>query len=543
MRKIYFILQFTITQIAYVYAENVVPNSSFEYGDTDNYPHDFSQLPKTSNWQNFNTSDWFSTDLNKLEGRYINSTLIDDIPDYQVNATIPNVLQAHTGTHYIGFGPCEGAQVELNEAVGQYNVVQISFWFSPRSKNDTEINVYLLEDEASGGALNNCANPDLDFEFHKVITVNSQGGDAIHEPGTWYYYTSEPFVITTDIQYEWLAIKGRNVDGTLYSKEYVYIDDVEFRSQYFCDYICTPRLGSITHSTPPENMIGNTNSTFRMLIENAVGLKFTVWSGESQPMYTYECVDLKGLKDEGFTDFLLEWNGNSDFGGNIYNDVYNYSLELWNCTEPNFFPIYRGLNVVTTTEAFVIPEVHNYDLEECCIDSKYFQNITINGYNRTGVDNFIKAGSNVTPGPQGPVVISQNANVFWTAGNFIQVDDYPDFEVVQGAEFEAVIMECADVYKTEPISRMKDFVYYAAVPSIQIKIIPNPNNGIFTIQANTTEAKSITVQNLLGNTVYQNKANMATNQEIDLREHSVGVYVVKVQTISGQVFVEKIVYK
>ena len=76
-----------------------------------------------------------------------------------------------------------------------------------------------------------------------------------------------------------------------------------------------------------------------------------------------------------------------------------------------------------------------------------------------------------------------------------------------------------------------------------IKIIPNPNNGIFTVQINSFDAESIVVQNMLGHTVYQIQNNSAKNVEIDLRDFSVGVYVVKVQTPSGQIFVEKVVYK
>lgn len=76
-----------------------------------------------------------------------------------------------------------------------------------------------------------------------------------------------------------------------------------------------------------------------------------------------------------------------------------------------------------------------------------------------------------------------------------------------------------------------------------IKIIPNPNNGVFTVQTNSIDAESIIVQNMLGYTIYQNKNNPAKNIEIDLRNYAVGVYVVKVQTPSGQMFVEKVVYK
>jgi hypothetical protein len=77
----------------------------------------------------------------------------------------------------------------------------------------------------------------------------------------------------------------------------------------------------------------------------------------------------------------------------------------------------------------------------------------------------------------------------------------------------------------------------------QFSIFPNPNNGFFTLQTLNPEVKCITVLNLMGNTVYQSNNTIASNTEIDLRNYAVGVYVVKVQTQSGAVFVEKVVYR
>ena len=59
----------------------------------------------------------------------------------------------------------------------------------------------------------------------------------------------------------------------------------------------------------------------------------------------------------------------------------------------------------------------------------------------------------------------------------------------------------------------------------QLTIFPNPNNGVFTLQTFNTETKNITVQNLLGNTVYQNNNTLANNIEIDLRSFAAGIYV------------------
>lgn len=77
----------------------------------------------------------------------------------------------------------------------------------------------------------------------------------------------------------------------------------------------------------------------------------------------------------------------------------------------------------------------------------------------------------------------------------------------------------------------------------QLTIFPNPNNGVFTLQTFNTETKNITVQNLLGNTVYQNNNTLANNIEIDLRSFAAGIYVVKILTSSGGFYTEKVVCK
>ncbi|MGE0634992.1 MAG: T9SS type A sorting domain-containing protein [Bacteroidia bacterium] len=81
------------------------------------------------------------------------------------------------------------------------------------------------------------------------------------------------------------------------------------------------------------------------------------------------------------------------------------------------------------------------------------------------------------------------------------------------------------------------------VDETQLSIFPNPNNGIFTLQTINTEIQSIIVQNLLGNSAYQNNNTMENNIEIDLRSFAAGVYVVNVITESGELYTKKIVCK
>jgi len=131
--------------------------------------------------------------------------------------------------------------------------------------------------------------------------------------------------------------------------------------------------------------------------------------------------------------------------------------------------------------------------------------------------------------------------------------------VQSGASFVAEIGPCGASWKTSPEEEMENLLLAKLsqinlpdklifepgkwnVESEKIKIYPNPNNGTFTIQISSSEAKDITVQNLLGNIVYKSHNNTANNIEIDLRNYAIGVYVVKVITASGNIYAEKVVY-
>lgn len=66
-----------------------------------------------------------------------------------------------------------------------------------------------------------------------------------------------------------------------------------------------------------------------------------------------------------------------------------------------------------------------------------------------------------------------------------------------------------------------------------IHIFPNPTNGIFTV--NYKDASRITVENILGSVIYDEKINTSGlgRKTIDLSKYSNGTYFIKVQTNSS----------
>ena len=151
------------------------------------------------------------------------------------------------------------------------------------------------------------------------------------------------------------------------------------------------------------------------------------------------------------------------------------------------------------------------------------------------------------------VTIENDADVWWTAENFIELT--PDFIVEEGATFTAEIAECqhgflrttndstnvpksytAETAQIEYAGKEQAIVNSAAVNSF---LSPNPNNGKFNFQLKENTPSKVFIYNTLGQLIYQ--SSIINNQSsIDLSSHSKGIYFIKV--ISGEkIYTEKII--
>ena len=174
----------------------------------------------------------------------------------------------------------------------------------------------------------------------------------------------------------------------------------------------------------------------------------------------------------------------------------------------------------------------------------------------------IFAGSNVTGGTQGDVVIKDNSNITLAAGESIVLG--PGFSVEAGSTFHAYIKDfyCAQPNQMNMVSpswqnndavtnRNANNELQVDPPSFDTKILktneirisPNPSLGEFEISNNGTSLQDarILIYDLMGNTICNDYTFTGETKKISLNKQPAGIYLLKVSDKNGQVIVEKII--
>ncbi len=507
---------------------NLVPNSSFEEGNS-NYPSASKQLEKLNNWKNFETSDWYSDYASLFNGYFDPTGEESDVYEYS------QIMNARSGSHYIGFGPCEGAQIKLlNSPVDK--LITVSFWFSPRTKEDTEINIYVLKGDANNNALNVCENPNIEFVFNDVISVNSSGGDAEHIPGQWYKYTSKPFLVK-DFQNDfnlfpenyWFAIKGKNTYGKFQSREYVYVDDVSVISESKCNHPCVDNITEdvvvYQIENQPNQLVDAANGRWDMLIYNATEVYLTLYSEQGMKFYEHFAYDLNGLAIENAEHYFLRWNGENSFGNQVQQDVYTYELSVENCqSQISFIGTITYLPAQISYENFIPIQNHWLELDECCIQNATFNDINFESNFREDVYEFIHAGI------IGNVIVEENAVVEFNAGQEIILG--PGFHAKEGSEFTAKIQNCSphgiDFNSMARLWSSNDLGVDTLIntKAKEIKVYPNPTRNNFKIELleyDFSEKVSYRLVDVKGISFLNNTINLPI-EKVDISRLPNGVY-------------------
>jgi len=513
-------------------SQNLVPNGSFEELDAlhPNSPTTDAQISHAKNWKNFNTAD-----------------LISDEDDKFHQTAAGQKQLAHTGHNFAGFGPCEGAQIKLEEQVPEMSWVTISFWFSPKSSEDSEINVYLMTDQAGDNSLDNCYAPSMDYvkKFTMNIEASIANSAPKHIPGKWYQYKSEPFLVGHET-IKWLAFKGINDGGALGDPRYLFIDDIELTVRPFCYNMCKNSDSVHFVVQPAPHMIGNTAGNFFTTIKGASQVEFFVWNTWGELAFYTHSYDANTLVDEPiggqiFDDFAIVWNGHSNLTGGDFNvgTVYNYRIIARSCADAS--PLYHDGSIFLVG-IYLPPAVH-YEpthisyLEECCDDNRIYQNKTFLENDRTDVIDYILAGENVTGGTIGEVIVSTNTEVSFYAGNYIQIE--PGFIVEQGGVFIGEIEPCGHSYSyrsgatdssTNDIDLRRNFTNYpdSLIAKNQLMVYPNPTKSGLVNVDGLVYNSVVTILDLFGRIIYSENV-YDTKIILDISSETDGIYILNIR--------------
>lgn len=538
-------------------AQNLVPNPSFEDlgGFSQSYPGGYDEMYGLKYWKEFNTADW-----------YYSSTFLGN-NSYPENPVFYST-GAVTGNGFIGFGPCEGAQVKLTRKIEVGELLKLEFYYLfPKDAFDTEINVYLFKNsESTGSFSDHCNEPKIDSSFHIRININSSGFDADKVKYTWYKYEGY-FPLINNNNYEWIAFKGPNIEGKSNSPRYVCIDDVSLINVCNQNIECVSTRGEILPILKQNH--SETNPWSLSNIANVSNVKIEILDALGQSVIT----PIVKHSTNGFTKPIY-WNGLNDLGSPVVTGTYMARVTLRNdCGEKQFSQ--QFVKTTLNTNPSVI-EAQTYYVnniktpKQCCEYAPvfYLNNTILDGpgkleYKVTGN---IYVGANVTT--------TANADVLLQAGGEIIFDDGVTIGG-DGSVFETELVPCVAalrpannnvsenvfedninlITEINPISPISISTFTttlqsasAEIATSEIKkqtilnktfssltIYPNPNNGEFVLELSNAPNGNYTLQitDAVGRSVMQqNYAVQEQNlkQNINLQAQGKGIYFVKINS-------------
>ncbi|NQY10548.1 MAG: T9SS type A sorting domain-containing protein [Flavobacteriales bacterium] len=528
--------------------DNLVPNAGFENGSPP--AEKYNQMNRLSDWKKIDgaSADWYGSSYYGYFDKG-GDTRGDDGP---------RRLKPFKGESVLGFGPCEGAQIKLDQSTIIGDLVSVSFYWSPRAVKDTEIEIYLLASKYSSDLGNSCSDHDIDGRMKFVVQVNTEGLNPEHVPGEWYHYQSPlRYVPNESYERKWLLIKGKsqtgvNNDQTFSSWEYIYIDEVKVVSQDACANDCTNKEEMFLDVDEiPTGMVGNTTKSFLFLIYNAMSVDFIAFHRWGGIAYEYHLFDINGLGSNGIdNEYAFIWHGDNLNGNDIPDaTLLNYTLDIDNCSS-------RSLNFVrdiTITSIYKPPafsapaEIHNYELE-CCPDNKYFQNETLSGVINSEVNNMIYVGDNVDPSSaQGPVTVLSDAVLNLKAGYGVDID--PNVDIEPGATIDVTIAPCGyqkslvigdskfgDLFDASMIKPKEEKRLISNKESISV--YPNPVSETLNIELPSSNCV-VELWSVLGKLI-DSKINQSLVMKFSMIDLQAGIYIVRVIS-ENEVFEEKVV--
>ncbi len=563
---------------------NVLDNGSFELGQQ---PDCWAQGDFAEDWQSRKYDD-------QLTGKITHSPeyFDDNVNFYAASQCVPPhgqgvgepkfVSGAHTGRRYIGMGAYELIQQHITALTpGRYYtaVLYIAPNYDPFNGlwqgGTGKLKIGLARHDVNYKAGNpnvECTEDYVTYEdgltqeIMEVGTLDLNIAD-FDSPDSWRRVTFS-FVAPNDgiDDFDWffLDVEVPGFEGVELADDqacigdYVYIDDVAIYDARLCGAVCSPELGGISYGyyegNPESELYGDwiPNATpnylatgtmaFSMYITNAISITLEVITPSNQLLYVQREFDPNGLIDAGYQDYFFGWHGVLPDGTTLPFDTYAYHLKIENCNPGDVVTIaYHALHYQPEwSDPGPYVETRSFDLNDCCLDHKYYQNTVLNGDTRTYVHDFITAGSNVTTGATGPVIVPANSYCYFQAGTAINIE--PGFVVEPGGAYLGVIAECDRYGSRQQVDPLPRRLAYPDMPVSQkgshgLVLSPNPTSGLVSVTWNeeVTGPGWMDIVDAHGIVVKQYPFTSAPNSEIDFSGLSAGQYVLRVYSTSGVV--------
>lgn len=500
---------------------NLIRNGNFEAGQA---PDCWGQADRADYWQSavvssgalmYHSPDYYDDDVNFYAASQCTAPYGQGVgePRYASNA--------YAGDRYIGMGAYELIQQHLNQVPEPNDWYTVSLYIAPNfdpfdglwQGGTGRLKVGLAKDEVAYQSGSNdavCTQPFVSYAYpflggQDIMTIGSLDLDINLFAGgiTWKrvsfsFRAPSPNIGDFDFLFIEVQVPGFGGSSTPDDQacigDFVYIDEVALVRSEACWSICSPEPQPISHTALPHAMTANAWNPdyveiqpFLMNISGAIGIDFRVYASWqfSATLWEQHAFDVNGLKDPGYPDYQLSWIGELADGSTLpAMHGYLYDLTIWNC-DPGETKHYVGEYLyyeVGNGEFIQAEDIRIFELADCCEDFKYYQNITFADYSRTAVHEFITAGSAVTNGPQGPVVVASTAFVDFYAGESINL--MPGFSVEFGGVYRGKITDCSIYSSKSLVNRgrlpIRGMIHHN---NRSISAFPNPtNDGSVTIQ-------------------------------------------------------------
>ncbi len=169
--------------------------------------------------------------------------------------------------------------------------------------------------------------------------------------------------------------------------------------------------------------------------------------------------------------------------------------------------------------------------------------------------------------------LAENADVTYSAGKEIELGD--GFEVIEGAEFEAIVgnkkiiyeyknfnpacdfsffgdnyfpekntdnndNECNSYPKVTQEEQQTDTINVCLVANTELKIYPSPTTGILNVNLSENNDFTLRLFNTNGQLVLQNNYYEQSSSKLNLSDYRTGIYVLEI-TINNTIYTEKII--